>query len=117
MWTSRPFQRVQHEWGERDPRLAQVMRLDRHACESREHTDLARLGLATVARGLVACEPTRVRWALQHLPYKVAKQVRAAMSLRSTFISEAVLREWEREVLRHASTHFFTVEAPTETNS
>lgn len=113
-----PFQRVRKAWGERDPRLTQVTRIDRHACESRERLDLGRLGLLTVARGLVACEPTRVRWALQHLPYKVAKQVRAAMSPQSTFVGEAVLQDWECEVLRHARTHFLTTaEAEAETDS
>jgi hypothetical protein len=41
--------------------------------------NLALLGLATAARLLADCDPFRVRWALQHLPYPVAKRVRSLM--------------------------------------
>ena len=37
------------------------------------------LGLATVARLLADCDPFRVRWALQHLPYPIAKRIRSLM--------------------------------------
>ena len=37
----------------------------------------ARIGLLTIARLLADCEPFRVRWALQHWPYAIAKLVRA----------------------------------------
>ena len=39
----------------------------------------ARIGLLTIARLLADCEPFRVRWALQHWPYSIAKLVRALM--------------------------------------
>ncbi|WP_165226391.1 hypothetical protein [Aquisphaera insulae] len=41
---------------------------------------LASLGLVSLARLLVACDPHRVRWALQHLPYPVAKRMRGLMA-------------------------------------
>ena len=39
----------------------------------------ARIGLLTIARLLSDCEPFRVRWALQHWPYTIAKLVRTLM--------------------------------------
>ncbi len=39
----------------------------------------ARLGLLTIARLLTDCEPFRVRWALQHWPYTIAKLTRSLM--------------------------------------
>jgi hypothetical protein len=41
--------------------------------------NVATLGLATLARLLADCDPFRVRWALQHLPYPVAKRARSLM--------------------------------------
>jgi hypothetical protein len=39
----------------------------------------ARIGLVTVARLLAGCEPFRVRFALQHWPYTIAKLIRSLM--------------------------------------
>jgi hypothetical protein len=39
----------------------------------------ARIGLLTIARLLADCEPFRVRWALQHWPYPLAKLTRSLM--------------------------------------
>ena len=41
---------------------------------------LGSIGLVTFARLLASVETYRVRWALQHLPYKVAKLLRALMA-------------------------------------
>jgi hypothetical protein len=38
------------------------------------------IGLATIARLLAGCEPVRLRWALQHWPYPLAKLIRALMA-------------------------------------
>jgi hypothetical protein len=46
---------------------------------SRHHP--ARLGLVTFGRLLAECEPFRVRWALQHWPYPMAKLTRSLMPL------------------------------------
>jgi hypothetical protein len=63
----------------------------------------ARIGLLTIARLLADCEPFRVRWALQHWPYPIAKLTRSLMppaSKRSTTVSrgEALVLKtaWDR---------------------
>jgi hypothetical protein len=60
----------------------------------------ARIGLLTVARLLADCEPFRVRWALQHWPYAIAKLVRALMP--SAEKRSPVMRHVEAEVFRSA---------------
>jgi hypothetical protein len=50
---------------------------------------LASLGLSTFARLLAGCEPYRVRWSLQHLPYPVAKRIRSIMSVAPTVSDQA----------------------------
>jgi hypothetical protein len=66
----------------------------------------ARIGLGTLARLLADCEPFRVRWALQHWPYPIAKLVRfliAGASNRSASLlqSESLVLKtaWERLTL------------------
>jgi hypothetical protein len=63
----------------------------------------ARIGLLTIARLLVDCEPFRVRWAVQHWPYTIAKLVRSLMpppAKRSPVMmhveSEVLKVAWER---------------------
>jgi hypothetical protein len=60
----------------------------------------ARIGLLTVARLLAECEPFRVRWALQHWPYAIAKLVRALMPPAEK--RSPVMMQVEAEVLRAA---------------
>jgi hypothetical protein len=43
------------------------------------HRRLATLGLITLARLLGGCQPYRVRWALQHVPYPISKRIRTIM--------------------------------------
>ena len=64
--------------------------------------ELASLGLNTIARLLAGSEPYRVRWALQHIPYPVAKRIRSIMST-SPSTSHAI-RRLESAVLRSAWT-------------
>lgn len=78
------------KWAEHD-----VGNLDR----SKPHP-LARLGMVTISRLLDDAEPYRVRWALQHVPYPVAKFMRSLMSSRAKR-DPAVLR-CESEMLRIA---------------
>jgi hypothetical protein len=59
-----------------------------------------RLGWLTLARLLSLTDPYRVRWALQHLPYPVAKATRALMP-RPSRPNLGWLR-WEAAVLRTA---------------
>jgi hypothetical protein len=63
----------------------------------------ARIGAQTLARLLADCEPFRVRWALQHVPYPIAKLVRSLMppsGSRPAFISQGETRvlqtAWDR---------------------
>jgi hypothetical protein len=65
--------------------------------------NLALLGLGTVARLLADCDPFRVRWALQVLPYPVAKRARSLMPVphkRSPAVSrleaELLKSAWQR---------------------
>lgn len=60
----------------------------------------ARIGLLTIARLLADCEPFRVRWALQHWPYAIAKLVRALMPPAEK--RSAVMMHVESEVLKAA---------------
>jgi hypothetical protein len=60
----------------------------------------ARLGWLTLSRLLAGAEPYRVRWALQHLPYPVAKATRALMPPASRQNSGWL--RWEEAVLRNS---------------
>jgi hypothetical protein len=60
----------------------------------------ARIGLLTIARLLADCEPFRVRWALQHWPYTIAKLVRALMPPPEK--RSPVVRHVEADVLKAA---------------
>jgi hypothetical protein len=79
---------------------------------------LASLGLSTIARLLAGCEPYRVRWSLQHVPYPVAKRIRSIMSVAPT-VSDQV-RHLEIAVLKAAWTRLtlenrLSVRYPEET--
>ena len=79
---------------------------------------LASLGLSTIARLLAGCEPYRVRWSLQHVPYPVAKRIRSIMSL-APIVSDQV-RRLEIAVLKAAWTRLtlenrLSVRHPDET--
>ncbi len=67
-----------------DAELVSLARQDLQSARSsqvpRRHR-LARLGLPTIARLLSGCEPVRLRWALQHWPYPLAKLVRSLMAV------------------------------------
>jgi hypothetical protein len=60
----------------------------------------ARIGLLTIARLLSDCEPFRVRWALQHCPYTIAKLARSLMPPAEK--RSAVMMQVESEILRTA---------------
>lgn len=64
---------------------------------------LGSIGLVTFARLLTNVETYRVRWALQHLPYKVAKLLRALMARGDGHDTE--LSDWEQHVLEIAWDH------------
>jgi hypothetical protein len=61
---------------------------------------VARIGLLTLSRLLADCEPFRVRWALQHWPYPLAKLTRSLMPQGSQGSGRWV--PWESTVLKAA---------------
>jgi hypothetical protein len=64
-------------WGQPEPRLRESASRDVASHGPHDRHAPARLGLVTVARLLALVEPFRARWALQHLPYSVAKRARS----------------------------------------
>jgi hypothetical protein len=103
----RSSNRARHEWLETrlpvDAELQAMARLDVEAGRSsklppRRH--LARIGLVTLARLLADAEPFRLRWALQHWPYPMAKIIRSLMP--PTGSRSVSLLEWESLVLKTA---------------
>jgi hypothetical protein len=103
----RPSSGARREWLEcRLPvntDLQSIARLDVEAGRSsklppRRHP--ARIGLLTLARLLADAEPFRLRWALQHWPYPMAKLVRSLMPPAGS--RSAALLEWESLVLKTA---------------
>lgn len=72
--------------------------------------DLARIGLLTPGRLLATADPIRTRWALQHLPYAVAKPLRAASSRLPRGIDPGLLLAWEGRILAIAGDAHETVD-------
>jgi hypothetical protein len=56
-----------------------------------------RFGLLTIGRLLAHVEPYRTRWALQHLPYGIARRVRPLIRYEG-----APIADWEGHILRTA---------------
>jgi len=86
-------------WAEPDPRLVRLALWDLDDRVGADRFETAVLGLATVGRLLATADPHRARWALQRLPYPVAKLVRNRMNLRNALISGRSLAAWESRVL------------------
>jgi hypothetical protein len=87
-------------WREPDPRWVEQARADVAATEGNVVANLPRLGLITVGRLLGRIDPHRARWALQHLPYGIAKAVRPYMEETGPrSIDPAALDGWESRVL------------------
>ena len=60
-----------------DPQFLRVAEPDIEAHPHEDRRSTARLGLVTIGRLLTDVEPHRTRWVLQHLPYPIAKVIRA----------------------------------------
>ncbi|HEV3121223.1 MAG TPA: hypothetical protein VGY53_04945, partial [Isosphaeraceae bacterium] len=90
-------------WGKSESRLVHLARIDLGTAKRAGDRIVSRLGLITVARLLTVHEPHRVRWALQHIPYSVAKQVRSRMGLANPLLSAAALIAWEERLVEMAS--------------
>ena len=63
--------------GRADPRLVPIARGDFASAQADRRRKYAYLGLITVARLLKAVDARRARWAIQHIPYPVARLVGA----------------------------------------
>lgn len=66
-------------------------------------SELSRLGLTTIGRLMAAVEPQRVRWALQHLPYPIARVLRSRMNLKNPLVAGRGLGLWEESLWRLAT--------------
>jgi hypothetical protein len=101
----RDRERVAHfrsVWEPFERRLVHLARLDLSGVKVGGAKRFERLGLITVGRLLADAEPQRVRWALQHLPYHVAKHTRAHVSLANSQVAGARLLAWEGRVFEVA---------------
>ena len=75
--------------------------------------NLPRLGLVTAARLLAALDdPTRSRWAIQHLPFSTARFIRGEMAAGPPGASRASLVEWESRVWAMAREQLATKNEP-----
>jgi hypothetical protein len=80
-----------------DPRLVQLAANEWASTESFGRHRLAGYGLATPGRLLAGADPYRARWALQHVPYPVAKRLRGAASRTESSVRAVI--KMERQVL------------------
>jgi hypothetical protein len=87
-----------------EPRLVTVALRDVGANTRDSLPDFPQLGLVTIGRLLAVVEQHRVRWALQRLPYNVAKTVRAKISLDVPGVGRRELLTWEDRILSVART-------------
>ncbi len=85
-------------WPNPDSRAGQLGRLDIDHHVAGKPQDLQSLGLVTVARLLASVDPHRARWALQHIPYNLAKFLRSRMGLKTPFIAGDDLVSWEESL-------------------
>jgi len=85
--------------GEADRRLIPAARADLAAIEVDRRRGLARLALVTFGRLLAAAEPHRARWAVQHLPYSIARLIRVK---RPSPLPRRALAAWEAWILEAA---------------
>lgn len=99
--------------GRADPRLAAIARSDLGVIGEDHRRGIARLGLVSVARLLATVEPHRARWAVQHVPYPVAKLIRSA-SLPPTRdqagpkLPARVVAAWEDWIIEAAWARFLS---------
>jgi hypothetical protein len=106
-WTRRQaarFEEMRAAWGtDRDPDLVAVGLRDLATHPVKLSDLLPRLGLVTLGRLLAVVDPFRACWTLQHLPYSVARFVRATGKPTADIPDPATVRAWESRVLDLAS--------------
>jgi len=85
-----------------EPSIVHQARLDLARARSGGARIIERLGMTTIGRLLASAEPHRVRWALQHLPYNLAKFTRARINLANRQVSGSRLFDWESRLFEAA---------------
>ena len=91
--------------GQSDPRLIPIARRDFESITAEPSRQFAAVGLLTVARLLKGYDRHRVRWAIQHVPYPIAKRfgkLGSNENLGSTGLSPRALQVWESWILEAA---------------
>lgn len=81
-----------------DPRFLLIAARDVDALGRSAPRAVAHAGMTTFARLLAAADPYRVRWALQHVPYRTAGSLRTLMGTGGR--KTPMMARWETEVLR-----------------
>jgi hypothetical protein len=84
-----------------DPRLLQIAANDWTVAATFGRHALAGLGLMTLGRLIGKVEPYRLRWALQHVPYPIAKRLRGIASQQVAAVKS--VQTWELAFLHAAS--------------
>ena len=85
--------------GKADPRLVPLARLDLESIGEDRRRAHSRVGLITFGRLLAATERHRARWAVQHLPYPIARLLRAQKAPK---LPARALAAWEGWILESA---------------
>ncbi|WP_152049549.1 hypothetical protein [Tautonia marina] len=85
-----------------DLAVAELAALRVEARDNPVHNLPARLGLGSLGRLLTEVEPHRARWALQHLPYHIARDLHKFMKPEMFPLPSADLMDWEAALLRAA---------------
>jgi hypothetical protein len=85
--------------GMADPRLGPLALADLEVIGKDRRRGHSRLGLVTFGRLLEVAEPHRARWAIQHMPYQVARGMRIRPT---TAVPRKALAAWESWVLEAA---------------
>ena len=81
--------------------------------------ELALLGLTSLARLLLELDTFRVRWALQHVPYSIAKRIRSIMAVETSHHSRHLQMDsillraaWQRLAMHRSGTARHPEDAP-----
>ena len=91
--------------GRPDPRLVPLARGDLARVEVDRRRKYAAVGLITLARLLKGCDAHRARWAIQHLPYPIARRVGSlggTPEVAAGGLPPRAVRGWEAWVLEAA---------------
>lgn len=97
------FRSFRETWGPRSDPLVALAQRDFQKARDLASAELARIGLVTIGRLLSVVNAYRARWAMQHLPYDVAKALRPHMTLDLPGVHPEDLVSWESRILEIAA--------------